>query len=216
MRYLTHRPYQVKVAKAQELSTDMHECIYALLESNMRAMYEQVGIWDPNAKRAELQHRTSRFLLVLDTNTDEPARRRTRRTNASDQIWDLLGFVMWRYDVDETNDDDICASPGDDIVEVTYWYAADPDNSYEVQVNAAARGNKIGTMMLAILEHLTWKAGMRKVALTVFRSNDAARAFYRRRGYIVDATSPDFRQGVDSHYSILCKPNPTILESRPS
>lgn len=216
MRNLTSRPYQVVVAKARELSRDMHECIFALLESNMRDMYEQVGVWDPDAKRAELQHRTSRFLLALDTNTKNTARRRSPRTGANTiQTQDLLGFIMWRYDVDETNDADICADPSDEIVEVTYWYVAAPDSSYEVQVNAAARGNKIGSTMLAILEHLTWKAGMRKVALTVFRSNNAACAFYRRCGYIVDATSPDFGQeDVDTHYIILCKPSPTIMENR--
>lgn len=120
---LTRRPRQVILARAQELSQDMRECIFALLEANMRAMYEQVGIWDPDAKKAELQHRTSRFLLVFDNNIQNPTRRRSPRNSAqAGRAQNLLGFVMWRYDVDDTNDDDLCADPGDDIVEVSYWY----------------------------------------------------------------------------------------------
>ncbi|WFD25668.1 N-terminal L-serine N(alpha)-acetyltransferase NatD [Malassezia nana] len=157
----------------------MRECIFALLETNMRAMYEQVGTWDPHAKKGELQHRTSRFLLVFDKNVQNRTRRRSPRNSAqAGRAQDLLGFVMWRYDVDETNNDDICADPGDDMVEVSYCY--------EVQVDAAARGRQIGTMMLAILEHLSWKAGMRKVALTLEPFIGGAATSWMQRRQILD------------------------------
>lgn len=63
--------------------------------------------------------------------------------------------------------------------------------------------------MLRTLEALAARAEMRKVMLTVFCMNHAARSFYRRQGYLVDATSPideTKASGASYHYLILSKP----------
>ena len=64
--------------------------------------------------------------------------------------------------------------------------------------------------MMDIVEDAGRKMGLRKVMLTVFTSNQAARKFYLRRGYHVDAFSPSprkFRDGSlkEADYVILSK-----------
>lgn len=120
----------VVVARATELSQNMHDQIFALFQANMEEMYEANGIWDVRSKRAELQHASSRYLLALPASDAEPAsvarvcRRSARHMKgAPDTPTPLYGFIMWRFDTDDTVDGDPCADPGDDEVEVSYWYA---------------------------------------------------------------------------------------------
>ncbi|KAL4399928.1 N alpha-acetyl-transferase [Malassezia pachydermatis] len=183
----------------------------------MEEMYEANGIWDVRSKRAELQHASSRYLLALPASDAEPAsvarvcRRSARHMKgAPDTPTPLYGFIMWRFDTDDTVDGDPCADPGDDEVEVSYCY--------ELQVDAAYRGRHIGTRLLTTLEHVSWRAHMRKVALTVFHMNQGARAFYKQRGYTADVTSPtadtNKEDEVDEvHYMILSTCNPSIKHS---
>ena len=108
------------VARATEISPLMHELIYELVQNNMKSMYEQLVGWDASAKRAELEHHSSRFLLALQGDADGSYRRLSRRRGMTSTPV-LLGFVMFRYDTDETVADDPCADAGDDCVEVAYW-----------------------------------------------------------------------------------------------
>ena len=56
---------RIVVATATELSRDMHERVFAILEANMRGMYEGLDGWDASFKRMELHHPKSRYLLAL-------------------------------------------------------------------------------------------------------------------------------------------------------
>lgn len=102
---------QFIVATAAELSQRMHAEVFALVEANMRAMYIASSTWDAAEKREEFEYPTSRFLLAV--RSLQPAGAATGR---------LLGFVMWRYDIDGTVPEDPTVRPGDDEVEVAYWY----------------------------------------------------------------------------------------------
>lgn len=61
--------------------------------------------------------------------------------------------------------------------------------------------------MLQVLELLAFRAGLTKVILTVFKHNEAARAFFRSCSYTLDETSPE-ETLLDSYdYEILSKFN---------
>lgn len=124
------RHTRIVVATAAEISRDMHDQIFELLEENMRGMYEQVGGWDAPFKRAELQHPKSRYILAIhmedDGSTASPSRspclqRRSSRLQSHSSPT-LQGFIMWRYDTDETVPHDPYAIDGEECVEVAYWY----------------------------------------------------------------------------------------------
>ncbi|PKI85991.1 hypothetical protein MVES_000565 [Malassezia vespertilionis] len=128
-----------------------HE-IFTLLEANMKHFYVGAAAWDVRAKKAELFDPASNFLLVTGSLDSDCS--------------DICGFVMWRFDVDETRDDPF-AEPGDELIEVAYC------------------------ILLHALESIAWQTCMRKVMLTVFKANKEAREFYHNQRYILDTTSPD-------------------------
>lgn len=76
------------------------------------------------------------------------------------------------------------------------------------------RGQGLGRAMLDIAEAVAWRAGMRKVMLTVFLQNRSARTMYARCGYTLDVTSPLQESSTresdseDVHYAILSKVSP--------
>lgn len=200
---------RVIVATAFELSGDMHERIFALLEANMRGMYEVSGAWDAPFKRMELQHPKSRYLLAL--HGGDAHHRRSRRIHGDTREPILQGFVMWRYDTDETTLDDPFSQGT--VVPVAYWYVIYMLTfSYELQVADAWQGRGIGAHLLQMLECLAWHARMRKTMLTVFRVNQRARSFYASHGYVTDATSPSNDDDERQHYVILCKPHPDLAD----
>lgn len=106
------------VATASELSRDMHERIFAILEANMRGMYEGLDGWDASFKRMELHHPKSRYLLAL--HGDDVHHRRSRRMHGRARGPVLQGFVMWRYDTDDTTPDDPFSEGT--VAPVAYWY----------------------------------------------------------------------------------------------
>lgn len=187
----------------------MHERIFALLEANMRGMYEISGTWDASFKRMELQHPKSRYLLAL--HGDDVPHRRSRRIHGHTREPILQGFVMWRYDTDDTTPDDPFSLGT--VAPVAYWYVTYMLTfSYELQVADAWQGQGIGAQLLRTLEHLAWHAHMRKTMLTVFRINQRARSFYASHGYVTDATSPSNDDDEGHHYVILCKPHPDLVD----
>ena len=106
------------VATASELSRDMHERIFAILEANMRGMYEGLDGWDASFKRMELHHPKSRYLLAL--HGDDVHHRRSQRIHGRAREPVLQGFVMWRYDTDDTTPDDPFSEGI--VAPVAYWY----------------------------------------------------------------------------------------------
>ena len=59
--------------------------------------------------------------------------------------------------------------------------------------------------MMALAERMAGGLGLRKMKLTVFKTNTAAMEFYLKRlGYLVDPSSPS-KWGVEECYEILSK-----------
>ncbi len=80
-------------------------------------------------------------------------------------------------------------------------------SSYELQAEPECRRKGLGRFMLQVLELLAFRAGLTKVILTVFKHNEAARAFFRSCSYTLDETSPE-ETLLDSYdYEILSKFN---------
>lgn len=61
---------------------------------------------------------------------------------------------------------------------------------YELHLEDDLRGKGIGKWMMAQVERIGQRAGMRMAMLTVFRSNDRAVRFYKSLGYEKDEYSP--------------------------
>ena len=90
----------------------------------------------------------------------------------------------------------------EDKVEVVYLY--------EIHLSTQLRGKGLGKMLMSLVEGAGRKAGMKKLMLTVFASNKAAKSFYKGLGYGVDEYSPEprrLRSGVikEPDYAILSK-----------
>lgn len=106
----------------------MHERIFELLEQNMKALYDETSSWDPWLKRDELLHPKSRFLLAFEDHENtltfqRVAQRRSGRFCEKPQTQHTLqGFVMWRFDTDDTVPEDPYSLQGESDVEVAYWY----------------------------------------------------------------------------------------------
>lgn len=112
---------RVLVARPSELSVTMKEQIFALLEQNMRPLYEENWSWDSRAKQQELDDTASRFLIAIPASAASNSVRRTTRHSPSDPP--LLGFIMWRFEDYDALPDDPTTPRGEDTMEVAYWYA---------------------------------------------------------------------------------------------
>lgn len=102
-----------------------------------------------------------------------------------------LGFVHLRFVLDEEDEQASDAA-------VLYIY--------EIQLAPTLQRRGVGRHLMALSEALAVGLGLKKMKLTVFRTNAAALAFYREKlGYAVDASSPS-KWKVEECYEILSKP----------
>ncbi|KIM48139.1 hypothetical protein M413DRAFT_439860, partial [Hebeloma cylindrosporum] len=84
----SNRSCRVKVMHSSDLKRTQRESIWAVFEANMYEFYKSSSFgWDPEAKRKELFHSLSRFILVHEADTDT-----------------LLAFIMLRFELEEEED----------------------------------------------------------------------------------------------------------------
>ncbi|UZJ52253.1 hypothetical protein CBS101457_001573 [Exobasidium rhododendri] len=176
---------QCRICKAKDVSRSESLEVMDLLETNMRALYEASSMgWDRKGKRRELFDKDS-YLILLQAKAGS-----------------LVGFVNWRFDCEECDEDDEMARRGDDVVEVVYLY--------DLQMSKSHRGQRLGHLLMEMLDSIALKSHMRKVMLTVFLVNEGARRFYKNLGYVLDLISPSIEHdGSDDEaadYAILSKP----------
>jgi RimJ/RimL family protein N-acetyltransferase len=80
---------------------------------------------------------------------------------------------------------------------------------YEIHLTEAARGKGVGGFLMRLVDGIAKEAGVEKVMLTCFLSNENALAFYKKFGFEVDACSPGDRRMrnkvVKSDYVIMSK-----------
>ena len=81
---------------------------------------------------------------------------------------------------------------------------------YEIHLDAKLRGKGYGVYLMELAESIAAKTGVEKVMLTCFLSNGKALAFYGKRGFEKDVSSPDDRRTrakvVKVDYVIMSKP----------
>jgi ribosomal protein S18 acetylase RimI-like enzyme len=93
---------------------------------------------------------------------------------------------------------------------VTYEDGKEVVYCYEIHLSPMARGRGLGGVLMSRMEGIGRLIGLEKAMLTVFKSNVAAREFYRKGGYVVDENSPQprtLRNGTvkEWDYEILSK-----------
>ena len=168
------------------LPPDLHDACLGLFEANMGDLY-RASSWglDLAEKSAELRHEAARFLTVTAT---EEGGGGGGGSFAGDRGRGVLAFAHYRFEADDLTD------PAEGVLYV-----------YEIQVSEGAQGCGLGRRLMSVLELIARGQGMRRVMLTVFRSNGGAMRFYRdRMGYSIDPSSPsNFGEGAD--YEILSK-----------
>jgi ribosomal protein S18 acetylase RimI-like enzyme len=64
-----------------------------------------------------------------------------------------------------------------------------------------------GQILMRMLTQLALHYHMRKTSLTVFKNNQAAMAFYKKIGFVVDSNSPSNFGCPDECYEILSDRN---------
>lgn len=157
----------------------------------MQAEYERNWGYREAEKRAEIFAPEARFLVAVAPEEQPEQGGEGIGKGGQGNNGRPLGFVHLRYVLDEEDE-----QPAD--AAVLYIY--------EIQLAPSLQRRGVGGRLMALSERLAVGLGLRKMKLTVFRTNKAALAFYREKlGYAVDASSPS-KWGVDECYEILSKP----------
>ena len=114
---------------------------------------------------------------------------------------DVLGFLSFMLTHDSTP-----------VVPVLYIY--------EIHLSQALRGMGLGAYLMLLVQSIAARVEVAKVMLTCFLSNRHARDFYRGRGYIPDACSPEDRVTrktvVEVDYIIMSKDAPLHFSNNAS
>ncbi|CAH7682863.1 hypothetical protein PPACK8108_LOCUS16017 [Phakopsora pachyrhizi] len=138
--------------------------------------------YSEKSKMKELFHSSSKFILI----TLKPMVDGTGEEVEDD---DLVGFLMWRFDFEDTLIQNVKQS-------VTYCY--------ELQIESDYFGLGFGSRLIEILSLISCRVSIRKIMLTVQIINESALKFYRHLSFEIDDISPSkFEQKTD--YEILSK-----------
>lgn len=165
--------FSLEIAHASELSSEQRKRVFQLFETNMKTMYRNSVLgWKPGNKKKELFDAESRFVIIRPP---------------SQEGAEIAGFAMIRFDTEPCHPtQDPTARPGEDKVEVVYLY--------EIQIRKQNQRDGLGRELMDVVYQLGQQTRMRKIMLTVFDENKAARQFYDKQGYAVDPNSPSLNE----------------------
>jgi ribosomal protein S18 acetylase RimI-like enzyme len=162
--------YTVTPQTSTSLSeVDLMRC-FNLIEETSSADYRASSSgWDPTYKKEEMKEVDMRYILVRrSTSLSELVSEES--TNAGK---DIIAFMSFMLTMEENE-------------AVIYIY--------EVHSDTSARGIGLGKFLMQLVEDIGRNAGVVKSMLTVFTRNIHAEAFYKRMGYIEDASCPPARK----------------------
>ena len=185
--------------------------IFGIFKKNMEDQYKQNWGYREGEKQAEIFHQDSRYLVAVQTTTTEAAvtfkhkdekekdgmqgteeEAAASATTVTTTTSKPVGFVHLRFVLDEDED-----SPA----AVLYVY--------EIQLTSAVQRQGLGAKMMAAIEEMAAQTQMKKLKLTVFKTNAVALDFYQKKlDYVVDATSPSKWNMKTECYEILSKEVP--------
>jgi len=169
-----------------ENNENVRDWMYALTETNMREMYEQTWGWNSLEKRRELSDQNAKFVLVFTQKKKreeekEEAKVALNTTDDEDEDEEKpVAFAHYRFEVDD-----------DDVASVYI---------YELQVEQTMKRSGLGRVLMRACEKIGCALGLKHAALTVLKTNQAARSFYAKIGYEETDHAP-----VDAHYVIMRK-----------
>jgi N-alpha-acetyltransferase 40 len=168
-----------------ENNENVRDWMYALTETNMREMYEQTWGWNSLEKRRELSDQNAKFVLVFTQKMKrgEEGKEAKVALNTTDEDEDEekpVAFAHYRFEVDD-----------DDVASVYI---------YELQVEQTMKRSGLGRVLMRACEKIGCALGLKHAALTVLKTNQAARSFYAKIGYEETDHAP-----VDAHYVIMRK-----------
>jgi len=182
---------QVKCFKTP-LPSNLHEQCMNLFQMNMKTMYEKSS-WglDLDEKSSQLSHDNARFLIVTrkKCNDDDD--------NDDDNNDEVVAFTHFRFEcsVEECNDHN-CT-----YCKQTSWTLRNDKDAknhqpilylYEIQIDPRLQRQNIGKKLMTMTQIIAMKMKMTKVILTVFKFNNQAMDFYKKKlGYKTDESSPD-------------------------
>ena len=168
-----------------ENNENVRDWMYALTETNMREMYEQTWGWNSLEKRRELSDQNAKFVLVFTQKKKREEEKEEAKValNTTDEDEDEekpVAFAHYRFEVDD-----------DDVASVYI---------YELQVEQTMKRSGLGRVLMRACEKIGCALGLKHAALTVLKTNQAARSFYAKIGYEETDHAP-----VDAHYVIMRK-----------
>ncbi|CAL6329392.1 unnamed protein product [Bathycoccus prasinos] len=168
-----------------ENNENMRDWMYALTETNMREMYEQTWGWNSLEKRRELNDQNAKFVLVFTQKKKreeekEEAKVALNTTDDEKEEEKPVAFAHYRFEVDD-----------DDVASVYI---------YELQVEQTMKRSGLGRVLMRACEKIGCALGLKHAALTVLKTNQAARSFYAKIGYEETDHAP-----MDAHYVIMRK-----------
>ncbi|KAJ5145079.1 hypothetical protein N7448_002471 [Penicillium atrosanguineum] len=164
-------------------TTDLEACLDLIELTSGSAYAASGGGWSRPAKRKEMKLPDMKYLIVRSPPLGTDAADEPVSRNA------VLGFISFMVTYEDEK-------------EVVYCY--------EIHLSENARGKGLGKLLIGKMEEIGRRVGLEKAMLTVFKSNEMAREFYRRNGYVIDEYSPKprrLRNGTvkEFGYEILSK-----------
>jgi ribosomal protein S18 acetylase RimI-like enzyme len=136
-------------------------------------------------KRRELSDQNAKFVLAFTQKMKrgEEGKEAKVALNTTDEDEDEekpVAFAHYRFEVDD-----------DDVASVYI---------YELQVEQTMKRSGLGRVLMRACEKIGCALGLKHAALTVLKTNQAARSFYAKIGYEETDHAP-----VDAHYVIMRK-----------
>nr|KAJ3420389.1 hypothetical protein HK105_005729 [Polyrhizophydium stewartii] len=174
--------FELSYECVQDMDDDDFEWAFELVKRNMLAMYQQTRDmpWSDSSKRREMREEHARFMILRERSAAAGSNEGLGESSGRHRAGRRCGFVYFQFSMD---DDELDAKSGEQTrIAVLYIY--------EMQIEPEMRRQGLGSTLLCTVEALAQKYRMRKCKLTVFKFNDAAMAFYRGAGFVVDVTSP--------------------------
>lgn len=182
-----HSGFDIQLKPASALTnTDFDEC-FNLISTTSRTDYIHSSWgWHPGRKKCEMKEDEMRYLLVRVSPSDPTQ-------DLEEKGEEVQGFLSFMLTYDST--------PSAPVLYI-----------YEIHLSSPVRKLGLGSHLMSAAEDIAQRVGVEKVMLTCFLSNEHALRVYEKRGYKVDACSPEDRtvrrRIVKADYVILSKSLP--------
>ncbi|KAE8382981.1 GNAT family acetyltransferase Nat4 [Aspergillus bertholletiae] len=182
--------YTLDIYTAASISDADFEACFRLIEETSSDAYKESGWgWSAKKKKKEMRLPDMRYLILRQGPKTTPENIDDAEAGTVTPTGQFLGFTSFM---------------------VTYEDGKEVVYCYEIHLSPAAQGQGLGSLLMMRLGNIGRRIGLKKMMLTVFRSNDKAVRFYNKLGFAEDEYSPPpriLRNGTvkEPDYIILSK-----------